>query len=111
VAYQHGGRTVAADLGPLCRHDHTLKTDGGWTLVQPSSGSFVWTTPLRGRYTVQPEPVLPPLPEPCPAPDDPDHHDPAPVSEEFLVIWKPDPPPSRPTTPEPEPGDPEEPPF
>ena len=68
VAYQHGGRTVAADLGPLCRHDHTLKTDGGWTLVQPSPGSFVWTTPLRGRYTVQPEPVLPPLREPCPAP-------------------------------------------
>ena len=109
VAVQDGGTTVAADLGPLCRHDHTLKTNGGWTLVQPTPGSFVWTSPLRGRYPVQPEPVLPPLPESCPAPDDPEHDEPAPASEEVLMIWKPTPPRARPTTPKLQPSDPDEP--
>ena len=59
--YQHGGPTVAADLGPLCRHDHGLK-DRGWILQQPKPGTFLWISPLGGRYEVQPEPVLPPLP-------------------------------------------------
>ena len=62
VAYQDGGETVAADLAPLCRHDHTLKGHAGWTLQQPRPGTFLWTSPLGGRYEVQPEPVLPPLP-------------------------------------------------
>jgi hypothetical protein len=78
VAYQHGGETTAADLAPLCRHDHTLKTLAGWILQQPTPGTFLWITPLGGRYQVQPEPVLPPLPDSCPAPDDPGHDDAAP---------------------------------
>ena len=71
VEYQDGGRTVAADLAPLCRHDHTLKGQAGWTLEQPAPGAFLWSSPLGGRYEVRPEPVLPPLPDPCPGPDDP----------------------------------------
>ena len=67
------GPTVAADLAPLCRHDHILKGQAGWTLQQPTPGAFVWTSPLGGRYEVQPEPVLPPLPGTCPGPDDPRH--------------------------------------
>ena len=31
-------------------------------------GTFLWTSPLGGRYPVRPEPVLPPLPDPCPGP-------------------------------------------
>jgi hypothetical protein len=101
VEYRHGGKTVAADLAPLCRHDHTLKGQPGWTLDQPAPGRFVWTTPLHGRYPVQPEPVLPPLPDPCPTPDDPGHDDPAPPAPETMKIWKPDPPPPPPTEPPP----------
>jgi len=94
--YQHGGQTVAADLGPLCRHDHVLK-DRGWTLEQPRPGTFVWTSPLGGRYEVQPEPVLPPLPDACPAPDDPGHDDAAPPGPETLIMYGPDPPPPPPS--------------
>lgn len=93
VEYRHGGPTVAADLGPLCRHDHTLKGQAGWTLEQPTPGTFVWTSPLGGRYEVQPEPVLPPLPDICPGPDDPRHEEAAPPGPEALIVWGPDPPP------------------
>ena len=50
VEYQDGGPTVAADLAPLCRHDHTLKGQAGWTLEQPAPGTFLWRSPLGGRY-------------------------------------------------------------
>ena len=30
VDHRYGGPTVAADLAPLCRHDHTLKGQAGW---------------------------------------------------------------------------------
>jgi len=92
VEHQHGGETIAADLAPLCRHDHTLKTRAGWTLHQPTPGTFIWTSPLGGRYEVQPEPVLPPLPDSCPGPDDPDHDQGAPQSPESLTLHGPDPP-------------------
>ena len=104
VAYQDGGETVAADLAPLCRHDHTLKGDAGWTLHQPAPGTFVWTSPLRGRYEIQPEPILPPLPDACPGPDDPWHDEAAPPGPETLIMYGPDPPPS-PAAGEPEPVD------
>jgi hypothetical protein len=107
VDHQHGGKTVAGDLAPLCRHDHTLKHEAGWTLDQPLPGTFVWTSPLGGRYDVKPEPVLPPLPQPCPAPDDPGHDQPATAGPDTLTLWRPDPPPPPP---EPDPIDPDEPP-
>ena len=88
--------TVAADLAPLCRHDHTLKGQAGWTLRQPSPGTFLWISPLGGRYPVRPEPVLPPLPDPCPGPDNHQHDQPAPPAPDSLTLWTPDPPPSPP---------------
>ena len=87
VEYQDGGPTVAADLAPLCRHDHTLKGQAGWTLQQPTPGTFLWISPLGGRYEVQPEPVLPPLPDTCPGPDDPWHDEAAPPGPETLTMW------------------------
>lgn len=39
------GPTSAANLAPLCRHHHLLKTFGGWTLVQEAPGRFRWTSP------------------------------------------------------------------
>ena len=96
VEYRHGGETVAADLGPLCRHDHILKGQGGWILQQPSPGTFLWVSPLGGRYEVRPEPVLPLLPDSCPGPDDPWHDEAPPRSPGTLILYGPDPPPSPP---------------
>jgi hypothetical protein len=48
------GTTSADNLGPLCRRCHRLKTDGGFTLTQPSPGVFEWRTPARKTYTVTP---------------------------------------------------------
>ena len=96
VEYQDGGPTVANDLAPLCRHDHTLKGHAGWTLHQPAPGTFVWTSPLGGRYEIEPEPILPPLPDTCPGPDDPWHDEAAPPGPDTLIMHGPDPPPSPP---------------
>jgi uncharacterized protein DUF222 len=95
VEYRHGGETVAADLAPLCRHDHILKGQG-WILQQPTPGTFLWISPLGGRYEVQPEPVLPPLPDICPGPDNPWHDEAAPPGPDTLIMYGPDPPPSPP---------------
>jgi hypothetical protein len=48
------GATSADNLGPLCRRDHRLKTDGGFVLRQPAPGVFEWTTPTGHRYRVVP---------------------------------------------------------
>ena len=48
------GETSAANLGPLCRRHHRLKTDGGFRLRQPEPGLFEWTTPAGHRYLVRP---------------------------------------------------------
>ena len=92
VEYQDGGRTVVADLAPLCRHDHTLKGQAGWTLEQPTPGTFLWISALGGRYEVRPEPVMPLLPDPCPAPDDYWHDEAAPSAPKTLTLSGPDPP-------------------
>ena len=78
VDHHHGGPTVRAGLGPLCRHDHLLKTEGHWRLEQPEPGRFVWTSPLKRRYRVEPEPILPPPITPVPRADDPRFDEPAP---------------------------------
>ena len=95
VEYRHGGETVAADLAPLCRHDHILKGQG-WILQQPTPGTFLWISLLGGRYEVQSEPVLPPLPDTCPRPDNPWHEEAAPPGPDTLIVHGPDPPPSPP---------------
>ncbi len=48
------GRTAVDNLGPLCRRDHRLKTDGGYTLRQTEPGVFEWTSRTGHRYRVVP---------------------------------------------------------
>ena len=62
--HHRGGTTTRDDLAPICRHDHMLKTDGGWSLRQPEPGRFVWRSPLGRTYRVEPETILPPSPAP-----------------------------------------------
>lgn len=52
---ENGGPTLVRYLGPACRHDHQLKTKGGWELRQPQPGLWVWTSRHGHIYqTVQP---------------------------------------------------------
>ncbi|SFN12956.1 protein of unknown function [Pseudonocardia ammonioxydans] len=76
--HHHGGPTVRGGLGPLCRHDHTLKTKGNWCLDQPEPGHFIWTSPLKRQYRVEPEPILPPPITPVPRDHDSAFDNPAP---------------------------------
>src|SRR5882757_7833198 len=62
--YQHNGPTTSTNGGPVCKHDHNLKSTGGWTLHQPKPGQFIWHTPLGQTHHSQGEPILHPLPEP-----------------------------------------------
>ena len=62
--YQHYGPTTSTNGGPVCNHDHNLKTQGGWTLHQPKPGQFIWRTPLGQTHHSQSEPILHPLPTP-----------------------------------------------
>jgi hypothetical protein len=58
LAWEDGGHSVADDLGALCEADHLLKHDphSGWTVVQPSAATFVWTTPTGARHVVTEDP-------------------------------------------------------
>ena len=97
-----GGPTTSHDLGPACRHDHMLKTDGHWNLDQPEPGTFVWTSPLGRTYPVTPETILPPAPEALVREPDPDHDRPADPTERLLALRprrRAPPLPPRPTTP------------
>ena len=57
--HRHGGTTSATNLGPLCKRDHTIKTDGGFHLTQTGPGAFEWTTPTGHRYRVEPGADMP----------------------------------------------------
>lgn len=87
VDHSQGGTTTAGDLAPTCRHDHMLKTAGGWRLHQPGPGTFVWTSPLGRRYTVGPEPVLPPPIDPVPRPPQPWFDDPPDDTDHPLLLY------------------------
>ncbi len=54
VAAQRGGPTSAANLGPLCRFHHGLKSDGSYGLEQERPGVFVLTTPTGQRLRTVP---------------------------------------------------------
>ncbi len=64
----HGGRTEAADLEALCRHDHRAKHQGGWTYQQPAPGYFVITDPTGTRHRTESR-----VAHPRPAPLTPGH--------------------------------------
>ena len=48
------GTTSHANLAPLCRNHHRLKTEAGFRLHHVSPGTFVWTDPTGHRYEVRP---------------------------------------------------------
>ncbi len=54
VAWSEGGPTEIDNLAPLCRHDHRLKHEGGWTLRREKTG-LTWTSRLGQRYAVSPQ--------------------------------------------------------
>ena len=69
-----GGRTDLANLGPLCKHHHQLKTHCGWQIIASyPDGSCTWRSPLGRTYEHTPLELVPPEP-----PDDPPDDDPPP---------------------------------
>ena len=64
IGFAEGGPTIGANLSVPCRHDHRLKDEGHWAMVQPRPGLTVWTSPLGHRYESRPPPVITQLPEP-----------------------------------------------
>lgn len=58
VPWRSGGPTHPSNLALLCRAHHLLKTfwcgDGGWTEVQRSDGTIMWTSPSGRTYTTTP---------------------------------------------------------
>jgi hypothetical protein len=114
-----GGATTEANSGPLCRHDHRLKHEGGWRLRQPEPGHFVWTSPLHRTYHTRRQPITtdlpdplpgPPLPKPpLPKPEYPDAPSAATHNEHGPIFYRPPPPPDPPPPPAPA-GDQDEPP-
>jgi len=77
-----GGTTSEANLAPLCRRDHRLKTDGGHHLRQISSGRFEWVTPTGETYAMQPGVV--------PSPPSPPSREPAPEGGALVPLVPPD---------------------
>ncbi|WP_242424940.1 HNH endonuclease signature motif containing protein, partial [Frankia sp. EI5c] len=65
VPHSQGGKTVIANLGPLCRRHHRLRHSGPWRISQPRPGVFRWVTTLGHEVTVTPHTYLDP-PLPCP---------------------------------------------
>ena len=54
-----GGKTVPANLGPLCRQHHNAKTHGHWQLhFHPDTAIKTWTSPLGKTYTEGTDPPL-----------------------------------------------------
>ncbi|WP_084671647.1 HNH endonuclease signature motif containing protein [Sporichthya polymorpha] len=60
IDHARGGLTLAGNLGPLCEHDHDLKTKGGWQLIRLGHDRVRWITRLGVVYDVE----IPPLIEP-----------------------------------------------
>ncbi|MGH3834826.1 MAG: HNH endonuclease signature motif containing protein [Pseudonocardiaceae bacterium] len=110
VAHVYGGVTTEANSGPVCRHDHRLKHEGGWRLRQPEPGHFVWISPLGRIYHSRRQPITTDLPGPLPRSEQyPDHAPPVTVNENWPILYWPPPQPD----PRPPPAravDPDEPP-
>ncbi|WP_237742594.1 HNH endonuclease [Actinopolymorpha alba] len=68
--YSEGGETSVANVAPLCRRHHRVKTEGDWKVEQTSPGHFTYTDPHSRQYTVTPprltDPVEPADPDPPP---------------------------------------------
>ncbi len=46
-----GGRTSLRNLAPLCRHDHRVRHETGWSYRRTEAGSLEWLSPLGHRYS------------------------------------------------------------
>ncbi|MGH8918948.1 MAG: HNH endonuclease signature motif containing protein [Actinomycetes bacterium] len=106
VDHVDGGDTTEANSGPVCRHDHGLKHEGGWRLHQPESENFVWISPLGRIYHCRRQPITTDLPDPLPRPDQyPDYASPDTLDENGPILYRPlhepdsRPPPARASTP------------
>lgn len=44
-------RTTTENLAPLCRHDHCIRHQTGWTYTPTPHGDITWTSPLGTKYT------------------------------------------------------------
>ncbi|MEN8233543.1 MAG: DUF222 domain-containing protein [Actinomycetota bacterium] len=53
TAWADGGPTDTENLAPLCRHDHRLKHEAGWTYKILPNGDTEWTSPLDHTYTTR----------------------------------------------------------
>jgi hypothetical protein len=51
VSVADGGETCDCNLAPLCRHDHRIKHQHGWTYRKLPDGTPQWTTRLGHTYT------------------------------------------------------------
>ncbi|WP_371878929.1 HNH endonuclease signature motif containing protein [Amycolatopsis roodepoortensis] len=63
VPWQHGGHTSHTDLIDLCRRDHRLKDEPGWTYRLDSDGTLTITTPTGQSYDSTPPPLHEPRAE------------------------------------------------
>ncbi|MEX2655719.1 MAG: DUF222 domain-containing protein, partial [Acidimicrobiia bacterium] len=45
------GITDCKDLAPLCRHDHCIRHQNGWTYEPLPDGDYLWKSPLGTVYT------------------------------------------------------------
>ena len=66
------GQTRPANLAPLCRTHHRLKTHTPWTYQRRGDTSYTWTSPTGHHYDVSPTPRHVPQPATPPHTDDPD---------------------------------------
>ncbi|WP_281350892.1 HNH endonuclease signature motif containing protein [Agromyces agglutinans] len=55
TAWEHGGRTDAANLAALCRHHHRLKHESGWRVEHEAGGVMRWTSPAGHVLRTLPE--------------------------------------------------------
>ena len=62
VEYADGGPTSTANLAPLCRTHHRMKTHARWRYRRRFDGVFVWTGPMGQVFEVDDRPP-PPLVE------------------------------------------------
>ncbi|MDQ3763702.1 MAG: HNH endonuclease [Actinomycetota bacterium] len=109
VDHAKGGPTTDPNLGDACRHDHRLKSEGGWALHQSHPGVFHWTSRLGHTYHRPPPAIIEPLPDPIPR-DRPPYPIKIPTDDgwEDTSIWEdppvepePDPKPDPPPKPDP----------
>ena len=54
VPVADGGVTCDCNLAPLCRHDHCIKHQHGWTYQKLPDGKWQWTTRFGHTYTTIP---------------------------------------------------------